>query len=105
MSTIKMPEFTAEASLYGSGVSYQMVANTPDSRLQVTPALPVETGPGFCARKANECTGGCRPEDSACRDECDTLFWCCLTGCNVVIGRGLFSGGPGWRDRRVAFVR
>ena len=40
MSTIKMPEFTAEASLYRPRMSYQMVANTADSRLQVTPALP-----------------------------------------------------------------
>ena len=81
-----MPEFTAEASLYRPRMSYQMVANTADSRLQVTPALPRwEGGPAFCARKANECTEGCRPEDSACRDDCDSLFWCCLTGCDVVI--------------------
>jgi hypothetical protein len=90
MSTTRMPGFTAETSLYRSGMSYQMVANPRDSGLQVTLALPVETGPGFCARKANECTDGCRPEDSACRDDCDTLFWCCLTGCDVTVGRGVF---------------
>ena len=87
MSTMHIPGFTAEASLYGPGMSYQMVANSPHSRLQVTPALQVETGPGFCARKANECTEGCEPADSACRDECDTLFWCCLTGCDVIVQR------------------
>jgi hypothetical protein len=87
---MNMPGFNAETSLYGPGISYQMGANSPDSRLQVTPALGVETGPGFCARKANECTDACRPEDSACRDDCDTLFWCCLTGCNVEVGLGGF---------------
>jgi hypothetical protein len=83
-----IPGFTADGSLYGPSMKYPMVARSRDSRAQVMPALPVETGPGFCARKANECTDNCRPEDSACRDECDTLFWCCLTGCNITIDRG-----------------
>ncbi|MEO8185594.1 MAG: hypothetical protein ABI895_42865 [Deltaproteobacteria bacterium] len=51
-----------------------------------------ESGSGFCARKANECTDECRPENSACRDDCDTLFWCCLEGCGVVVDQaGIFG--------------
>jgi hypothetical protein len=90
MPSTRMPGFTAEASLYRPGMSYQIVANSLDSGLRVTPALPVESGPGFCARKANECTDGCRPEDSGCRDDCDTLFWCCLEGCDVTVGTRAF---------------
>lgn len=86
MKTANMPDFNAEASFYGPGRGYQMVANSLDSILQVTPARMVETGFGFCARQANECTDACRPADSGCRDDCDSLFWCCLTGCDVVIG-------------------
>jgi len=82
-----IPGFTADDSLYGRSMKYQMVARSRDSRRHVTPALAIETGPGFCARKANECTDNCRPQDSNCRDDCDTLFWCCLTGCDITIDR------------------
>jgi hypothetical protein len=95
MSNIQMPGFTADASLYRGGMSYQMVANSRDSRLLLTPALRfgAETGgkscSARCAAAANNCTGGCRPEDSACRNDCDSAFWCCLIGCGI--GGGMFG--------------
>lgn len=92
-----IPGFTADGSLYGRGTKYQMVARSRDSRHQVTPALPIETGPGFCARKANECTYNCAPGDDACRDECDRLFWCCMGGCGIEIGGGVFGGSGVFR--------
>jgi hypothetical protein len=92
MKTMNMPGFTAEASLYRGAMSYQTVANFRDSRLLLMPALGkgVQTGgkscSARCADAANNCTSGCRPEDSACRDDCDSAFWCCLTGCGIGAG-------------------
>lgn len=93
MNAASVPGFTAEASLYGHDANYRIVANGSGSLIQVTPALRVGlTGSAFCAKKANECTDRCRPEDSDCRDGCDALFWCCLNGYAVISGVGLRAG-------------
>lgn len=80
---MRIPGFGAEASL-GSIRFFAMKQLSHIDTSRVVPQLPVgETGSGFCARKANECTYNCPPGDSACRDECDRLFWCCMTGCGA----------------------
>ena len=87
MKTNSMPGFVAENSLHSASLPYAQWKPGGSKATQIVPQLRPETGSGFCARKANECTDGCRPSDSDCRDDCDTLFWCCLTGCDVVIDR------------------
>jgi hypothetical protein len=97
---MNFPGFSAEGSLYGSKMSYQMV-NSPNSRLQVTPALRIGPGgglgqglscTGICAKKANECTDKCPfgPDGDICRDKCDDVFWSCMAGCRPFYGGGGF---------------
>ncbi len=98
MSNIKTPGFTAEASLHGYGMNYQMVANSPDSRLQVTLALMRGTYgagsscTGDCASTANDCTYNCAPGDDDCRSKCDDNFWACVMGCNPYRAGGGLGG-------------
>jgi hypothetical protein len=90
-----IPGFTADASLYGARRHYCMHSSWPGDLaggLLLMPALRigVQTGgkscSARCADAANNCTSACRPEDSACRDNCDSAFWCCLTGCGIGVG-------------------
>jgi hypothetical protein len=96
---MSFPRFTAEAALYRQTTSYRTVANSLNLRLQVIPALGIWGGGGTgitsadCADMANKCTDNCRPEDSACRDYCDALFWECMSHRSVTLGGGL---GLGW---------
>jgi hypothetical protein len=81
---MNMPRFTAEESLHSKRSEYaQWQPGRYDGSRIVPQLFRGVTDTKTCASKANDCTNECRPSDSACRDQCDCLFWCCVTGGGV----------------------
>jgi hypothetical protein len=83
MNALNMPGFVAEESLPHASRIYSTSAWGGSDASRVVPQMRRvgETGPGYCARIANECTDACGPIDrGGCRDRCDDLFWDCMAG-------------------------
>ena len=76
---MKLPSFTAEASLSPTTTRYWLASTTVNASSQglIVPARS-RIWTRFCAIGANRCTYDCDPFDGGCRDGCNDFFFSSL---------------------------
>jgi len=86
MSTIKMPRFTAEASIYERSRGYQIVFNAEPMREFLIGVIPQQICDSNCLSQCiSDCIAGCSGDlDCAgtCRASCHQVCCPCQTTCS-----------------------